>query len=861
MSQNDTKTFSPSFWRTMRLALTYSMREMRGGLKGFRIFLACVALGVAAIGSVNTIADAITGGLEREGRTILGGDIRFELNQRRADNTEQAYLDSLGKIAVMTDMRSMARRADGADQTLVELKAVDNAYPLAGELITEPPLPKSELFAEKDGVFGAAVAPLLLDRLNVQIGDQLSMGAAKFEIRATIITEPDVASDGFGFAPRAMISMEALDVSGLVQPGSLVEFQYKIALNEGLDPAIIREVATEKFPDSGWSIRTSSNAAPALARNIERFSQFLTLVGLSALVVGGLGVANAVRAHLDSKRGVIATLKSLGGSGAFVFTLYLAQVMILALCGIFIGLLIAAAAPILVGNAIQQLLPVPLVIGLNGPALGLAALFGALATMTFAIQPLGLSRNVPATDLFRNNLVSGQSTPKPVYRIAAGLFALALAALAFVNAGDQRVALAFIGGVIIVFLVLRIVAIAIQSIAKRVPKPASTPIRLALGNIYRPGALTPSVVLSLGLGLTILAAIALIDSNLRNQISGGLTDRAPNFFFADIRSTDADRFADEIATLSPTGKLIRVPMLRGRVTAINGQDPSTIDVPPEGQWVLRGDRGITYAKNTPENSTLSAGEWWPADYTGEPLVSFSAEEAGEIGLTLGDTISVNVLGRTITARIANLREVEWESLGINFVMVFSPNTFAGAPHSWLATLTLPKTATPEDIAAQEGKIVNSIANTFPAVTTVRVTDALDVVNRVVGQLGAAVRAAAVVAIAASILVLAGALAAGNRARQRDAVVLKTLGATRKTLMKAYLAEYAILGLATGLFALLFGAIAAWYVIGRVMTLNVTIEPMTALTTLAIALVVTIGTGLAGTWSILGKRAAPALREP
>ena len=846
----------PGFWRTLKLALTFSLREMRGGLKGFRIFLACVALGVAAIGSVNAIAGAISGGLTREGRSVLGGDVRFELNQREATADELAYVQSLGRVAESAAMRSMARKADGSDQTLVELKGVDGLYPLFGELVTEPALDHGALFGEVDGNFGAAVAPILLDRLNLELGDTLSIGDSTFDIRAVIVTEPDVASDGFGFAPRTMVSIDGLRASGLIQPGSLFEYQYKIALPQGTDPEALRERAIETYPDAGWSVRTANNAAPALARNIERFSQFLTLVGLSALVVGGVGIANAVTAHLDGKRGVIATLKCLGGSRRFVFTLYLAQIIILAVIAILAGLVIAALAPQLAGGVIAQLLPVPLDLGFNADALGLAALFGVLATLTFSILPLGRSRDVPATALFRNQTLAGSYRPKPTLVAAAAVFAIALAALAYVNAGDQRVAFAFIGGVIAVFVVLRVVAAIIQMIARRAPKPNSTAIRLALGNIHRPGALTPAVVLSLGLGLTILASIALIDFNLRNQIAGGLTERAPNFFFADIRASDADSFADEIATLSPDGKLIRVPMLRGRVTAINGQDPSTINVKPEGQWVLRGDRGITYARNVPENSRLTEGEWWPEDYSGEPLVSFAAEEAGEIGLVIGDTISVNVLGRTITARIANLREVEWESLGINFVMVFSPNTFAGAPHSWLATLTLT-----DATRASEAEIVNAVANSFPSVTTIRVTDALEVVNRVVGQLGAAVRAAAVVAIAASILVLAGALAAGNRARQRDAVILKTLGATRSTLMKAYLGEYAILGVATGLFALLFGSIAAWYVIGSVMDLNVTIDPTTVLVTLAIALVVTVGTGLLGTWSILGQRAAPALREP
>jgi putative ABC transport system permease protein len=296
-------------------------------------------------------------------------------------------------------------------------------------------------------------------------------------------------------------------------------------------------------------------------------------------------------------------------------------------------------------------------------------------------------------------------------------------------------------------------------------------------------------------------------------------------------------------------------MLRGRVMALNGVDIRDVQVPPEGAWVLRGDRGITYSQDVPENSTLTEGNWWPADYDGEPLVSFAAEEGGELGLRIGDTITVNVLGRNITARIANFRQVQWESLGINFVMVFSPNTFAGAPHSWLATL-----ADPEASAQDEARILNSITREFPSVTSVRVKDALDIVNTIVAQLALAIRAAAAVALIASVLVLAGALAAGNRARIHDAVVLKTLGATRRTLIRAFSLEYMIIGLATAIFALLAGGTAAWFVISRIMSLPSTFQPEVAITTILVALVLTVGIGLIGTWRVLGHKAAPVLRD-
>ena len=603
-----------------------------------------------------------------------------------------------------------------------------------------------------------------------------------------------------------------------------------------------------------WSIRSRTNAAPALSANIERFSQFLTLVGLTALVVGGVGVANAVRAYLDSKRPVIATFKSLGASGGFVFSIYLIQILLIASIGIAAGLVLAALMPIAAGAALASVLPVPTAGGLHLDALAIAAIFGVLVTLAFALLPLGRARDVPATALFRELGFEARGLPRPVYVIAALAIAAVLAGLAVWTAYDRRIAITFLGAVLFSFIVLRSVSALVQFLARRSPRVRSTALRLAIGNIHRPGALTPSVVLSLGLGLTLLVTLALIDGNLRRQISGNLPEQAPNFFFVDIQNTEVDQFSDLIAREAPGGKLVKVPMLRGRVVALNGIDVQKINVPPEGAWVLRGDRGITYARNVPENSTLTAGEWWPEDYTGEPLVSFSAEEAGELGLKLNDTVSVNVLGRTITARIANFRQVEWESMGINFVMVFSPNAFAGAPHAWLATL-LEHEASVE----QEASILNTVTRTFPAVTTVRVKDALDVVNRLVGQLATAIRAAAAVALIASVLVLAGALAAGNRARVHDAVVLKTLGATRMTLLSAFSLEYMLIGLATAVFALAAGGVAAWYVVAQVMSLPSAFLPEVAISTIVLALVLTVGIGLVGTWRILGQKAAPVLR--
>nr|WP_245197643.1 ABC transporter permease [Jiella mangrovi] len=828
---------------------------MRGGLSGFYIFLGCLTLGVGAIAAVNSVAGMMSDGIAKEGKAILGGDLRFALVQRQATPDEAKFMNGLGEVSDTQTLRSMVRLSDGSDQSLAEVKAVDGKYPLYGRILTTPDKPLSELLGKTATGYGAIAAQGLYDRLGIEPGDTVKLGNLTLTMTGVIDREPDLLAEGIAFAPRLMISEAALAGSGLIQPGSLIEYAYKVKLPPGTDPDKAAAPANDHFPASGFRVRTAKNASPSLQNNIERFSQFLTLVGLTALIVGGVGVANAVGAYLDSKRAVIATFKSVGASGRFVVAVYLIQITALAGLGILLGLVLGIIAPFLTARFLESIIPIAADVSVYPLALLTAAVFGLLTALAFALIPLGRSRDVPATALFRDAGSGSSARMRWSYFGAAIGLALLIAGLAVAMASDRKVALIFLGGTAAAFVILRLVAMGIIWLARRAPTVRSTPLRLAIGNIHRPGALTSSVVLSLGLGLTLLVTLAIIDYDLRREIGTGLANRAPDFFFVDIQNGQIDPFRQKVDELAPGSKLDAVPMLRGRITRLNDEDVATMKIPAEGGWVLRGDRGLTYAATLPENSRLTAGKWWPRDYSGEPLVSFAAEEGRELGLKIGDTLTVNVLGRNITAKIANFREIEWENLGINFVMVFSPNSFAGAPHAWLATLSID-----DDSEAAEKKVVNGITNAFPAVTTVRVKEALDTVNALIAQLALAVRVAAAVALVSSVLVLAGALAAGNRGRMHDAVVLKTLGATRVTLIQAFATEYMLLGLATGVFAVAAGAAASWFVIDGIMTLPWVFDWTIALTTLIVSLVLTVGFGLAGTWRILGQKAAPVLRN-
>ncbi|WP_420413155.1 ABC transporter permease [Roseibium sp.] len=846
--------------QTFSLALRFALRELRGGLKGFYIFIACIALGVAAISGVTSVSRALTEGISQEGQAILGGDLSFRLVHRQVNDDERAYINSLGSISEVATLRAMARRPDNADQTLVELKAVDDVYPLYGALELQSGQTLQDALAQKGGTWGAVAELALLARLDLEVGDKLELGRSTVTITDVIDSEPDKLAGGMDFGPRLMISTAAIEATDLVQPGSLVRWHYRVRMDPAPSINALRQIvedAEQTQSDAGWRVRSRANASPGLQRSIDRFAQFLTLVGLTALVVGGVGVANAVRAFLETKREVIASFKCLGATGGFVFQVYLVQMLILALIGIGIGLVIGAIIPFAAGAALANVLPVKLAVSIYPGELALGLIYGLLTALAFALWPLGRAHDVPPTALFRDIVTGGNKWPRKRYLSATAVTVLTLAAIAIFLAHDQRIATIYIAASAGAFILLVAVARAIMALAKRLPQVRSTELRLAIANIHRPGALTPSVVLSLGLGLSLLVALTLIDGNLRRELTATIAGQAPSFFFVDIQSHERDAF-DTLLQSETTGAEIQsVPMLRGRITTLNGIASSEFVPAQEGSdWVLRGDRGITYEAELPANSKLAEGEWWPQDYAGPPLLSFDAEAAMELGLKIGDTITVNVLGREISATIANLRDVEWQSLGINFVMVFSPNTFAGAPHSHLMTLGW-ENAVP---AETELALLKTVSNAYPTVTTVRVKDAITQVNNLVAQLAWAIRGASSITLIASILVLAGALAAGHRSRIYDAVILKTIGATRTRLIVAYGLEYAILGFVTAVFAVLAGGVAAWYVITGIMGGSFTLLPVTAFSAALIALVLTVGFGLIGTWRVLGEKPAPVLRN-
>ncbi len=836
----------------MRLAFRLARRELRGGVRGLVIVLLCLALGVAVIAAVGTLRAAIDAGLAADGRTLLGGDLEIDAGSQKLPDRLRDWLRAHGAtLSDVVQMRSMLVAPSGERQ-LIELKAVDAAWPLVGAPVLSPAMPLPDALAPRAGHYGLLAEQVVLDRLGLHPGELVRLGNATFRVSAVLVSVPDQVTTAALLGPRVLISAAALPQTGLVVPGSMVRYALRLTAPAPSVAPALAAALRQAFPDTGWRIRDPSEATPGVARFIDQTSQFLTLVGLTSLLVGGIGVANGVRAWLDARARTIATLRCLGASARTVFAVCLIQVLALAIVGIVVGLLAGTALPLLGMAFLQGLLPAPPVLGVYPAPLLLAACYGLLTALAFALWPLGRAARVPGAALLRVAVLPERTVPS--WRLAAvnASLAVALIALTVTTATDRHFALYFCGAALATLLLFRLGGVAVTRLARAAPRLTAPWARLGVANLHRPGNATALLLVSVGLGLSTLASVALIEGNVRREVLEQLPANAPSFFFVDIQNDQLARF-EQIARASPGVEDIQqVPMLRARIVAVNGVPADQVRATPETRWALSGDRSLTYAATPPAGTRVVAGHWWPSDYDGPPEVSFDAGLAAGWHVRIGDTIRVNVLGRDIDLTVENLRDIAWQSLSLNFAMVASPGLLAHAPHTHIATV---RVAGPD-----QGALLRAVTDALPNVTGILVADVLAAVAALLGQVAAALAATGSLALAAGALVLVGAVAASQRRRTAEAVILKTLGATRAQIRAAWLVEFGLLGLAAGVLAGLVGTAASYAVLHYIMHAGWVFLPGTLAGTLITALAMMLIFGYAGTAAALRSKAAPLLRN-
>lgn len=833
----------------MILALRLARRELRGGVRGLRIVLACLAVGVAVIAAVGTLRVAIDRGLAADGRKLLGGDLEVEVGSQPIPDALRAwFIDRGARLSEVVELRTLLVAPSG-ERTLVQLKAVDAAWPLVGTAVTAPP---GAGLVGPDGRDQVLTSQVVLDRLGLHAGDTARLGNASFTVAGALTEEPDALATPALFGPHVLIPLAALPRTGLVQPGSLLTTRLRALLPQGDDVAATISALRAAFPDQGWRIRDPGAAVPQAGQLVDQVSLFMTLVGLTSLLVGGIGVANGVRAWLEARARTIATLRCLGASARLLFAVALIQVMTLAMGGILAGVAVGAALPVIAVHLLGNILPVPPVLGFYPKPLALAALYGVLTALGFALLPLGRAARIPGAALFRDALLPGRVRPAPLLLGLTAALGAALVALTVATAADRGFALWFCGAALGTLALFRLGGAAVMGLARLAPRLPAPWLRLGFANLHRPGAPTPMLLVSIGLGLSTLAAVALIEGNIRHQIAEQMPQNAPSFFFIDIQPDQLARFEAIVAATPGATDLREVPALRARLVSVGGVPVDRVAATPDTRWALRGDRGLTYAATPPPGTRIVAGTWWPADYDGPPLVSFDAGLAKGWGVGIGDVIRVNVLGRDIDLRIASLRDIAWRSLSLNYAMIASPGLLSRAPHGNIATVRVPE--------SRQGALLRAVTDALPNVTGIRVAEILAALADLLDRIAAALAATGSLTLLSGGLVLIGAVAAGQRRRTQEAVILKALGASRAQIRAAWLVEFGVLGLTAGLLAAGVGTAAAWGVAHYVLRTDWTFLPGTLAGTLTLCLATMLVFGYAGTAAALRAKAAPLLRN-
>ncbi len=833
------------------LSWRIALRDLRGGTRGLIIVLLCLGVGVAAIAGIGSLRAALAQGLAEDGRAILGGDIALSTSLAPLPPAVLRWFAARGaRVSETVETRSILVAPSG-HRLLVAAKAVSPDWPLIGAVTTTPAGQFAALRMGADGRPGLLLDPAAVQTLKLTPGAAVTLGGVPLAYRGTIADAPDRIADSRLFGVKAFVSLPALAGTPLVAPGGLVDFELQAALPRGASVPATLAALKAQFPKALWRIRTTGDAAPDLSRFVEQAALFMTLLGLAALLVGGIGVANGVEAWLAARARSVATLRCLGASARMVSAIHGMQLALLGVPGIIAGIALGAFIPALVLPLLRGKLPVPQHVGLYPAPLLLAAAFGLLVGVIFAMRPLRRAAAIPGAALFR----AAALPPKVPRNLAAsaveiGLVAL-LIGLAALSVPSAVLALGFCAGAALTLLLLRGAAGIIRWLLPRLPAPRNAAVALALRRLQGPGSPLPLMLMSAGAGLTVLVAVAEIRANLIAEFAGQLPRAAPSFYFVDIQPADLPTFAATVRATHAAHDLREMPSLRARILAVNGTPVA--DFHPKGQsdWPLRSDVGFTYAAVPPPGTRLVAGRWWPADYLGPPEVSFDARIARDWGIGLGDSLTVSVLGREFTLRIASLRDIHWQSLELNFLLVGTPDPFAGAPHTVIATVK----ADP----GQEGQVLAAVTDALPGVTGIDVGQVLAALKDLLGQIGTAVSLVGLVALLAGGLVLVSAIAAERERRIAEAVVLKTLGATRAQIRLAWLTEFAVAGGMAGLAAAVLGDAAAAIAIRQVFHTDWHFLPGIMLLTVIVSILAMIALGFVSTERALRQPAAPRLR--
>jgi putative ABC transport system permease protein len=838
---------------TWSTAWRIARRDLRARFRGLRLLLVCLFLGVGAIAAIGTLTRSIEGELATRGRTILGGDIEAQVWQRGLTPAERSAFAALGTLSEGTRMQAMASTGAGDEGVTapVELKAVDARWPLVGRLRLKD---GRDVGAPAEGAtwIGEGAA----ERLGVAPGGAIVIGGERLTVAGVIAEEPDRLSEGLSLGTVAIVRDTLPERAGLTTPGAMFRTKARVAMPPGRDPKATVEALEQQFPEAGLSFRTRDRASPGTERFVSRMGEFLVLVGLAALAIAGIGIGGGVSSYLEARRSSIATLKVLGATSGDIARIYVLQIAAAALAGSIAGLVAGVMVTPLLGRALGALLPVTPGFVVDPRALAVAAAYGVLIAMVFAAPPLVRARAFPAMALMRARVAPLAAPPRALL-LPVGLGVAAIVALALASAAQIQVTALFLAGAAGVLVLLGALGWAIRSLAARLPRPRRPLLRAGLANLHRPGAQTGALVTALGFGLATFVLMAVIQTSLDANIRARIPQRAPDYIALDVPRDRFAEFEQAIAATVAGAEIRAVPALRGAILAYGPEGRMTrvseLEEIPENAWALRGERGLTYADELPEGNALTEGQWWPKGYSGPPLVSVDGEFADAVGLKLGDRITVGVLGVERTATVASFRRLDWENMGFNYVLVFSANTLADAPHNLAAMIDVPANA-------ERGGLLRRLAQAFPATSVIETGGLLQEARSLLSQMSTAILAAASVTVLAGLAVLFGAIAAARASRTYDNVILRVLGASRRQLLLLQLAEYGLLVSTLALVGLVLGSAIGWAIVTQMFAFDWLPHWPTVLAVLAAGMALVLCFALAGSVPLLRAKPAQALRE-
>lgn len=831
-------------WST---AWSLARRDLSARFKGLRLLLVCLFLGTMALTAIGSLTAAIEQELTSRGGELLGGDLQVSVWQRGLSQEERRALANRGLISEGTRLQAMARKGEMA--VPVELKAIDAAYPLYGELRLEDGRSVSN-----PGLGEAWLSRDAADRLGAETGAAIAIGTEALTVGGIIANEPDRLGEGFQFGPTVIVDARLPTKAGLLAPGSMYRTKVRLKLSAGQTPEVAGEDFLRRFPTAGFDLRTRDEASPGADRFVQRMGDFLTLVGLAALVIAGIGIGGGVSSYLDARRSSIATLKILGATSGDIARVYALEIAAAAMVGSVAGLVAGIAITPLLGLALQGLLPVATGIVIAPGAIALALGYAVLVALVFAAPPLLRARRFPAMALMRSRV-----SPLAQDRLALGVVTAglaAIAALAILTAKDWLLTGGFLAGAATAFTLLALAGWLLRRVAGSLPRPANPVARAALANLHRPGSATGTLVTALGFGLSAFVLLAAVQTAIDGTITRRVPAEAPDYFVLDVPRERAAEFRALAAEAGPRTQTKLVPMLRGSVIAFGPEGAMTrtaelADI-PEGGWALRGERGLTYADTLPEGNVVTEGRWWQPG-TAAREVSVDAEFARAVGLKLGDRITFGVLGVETTATVTSFRRIDWQSMGFNFVFILSPPVLANAPHNLSATVDLPP-------GAATRPLLQGLVRAFPSSSVIEVGGVMAQARTLLEQVGLATLAAAGVTVLAGIAVLLGAIAAARAQRSYDTVVLRVLGASRAQVLALLVAEYALLAGVLALVALALGGFAAWLVVVKLFEFDWLPDWGIVGLTLGGGLFTVLAFALLASLPLLRERPAKALRS-